>query len=144
MLLWLRKKIKGFVNWCRWYIVYIGDWAQVHWFAVIIFMICMMMNYLVLVMLSWLYGFWSNGLYGTKFDLSSCWQGITVVITGFGGIAALGKTALAKYDIDSKVNSKEGEIPFKAIIAEEYENIEKERAEAKKKRNYEEKDPNEI
>lgn len=144
MTKFLRRRIKAIIDWMRWNIVYIGDWAQLHWFAVIIFMIVGMMNFLALVMLSWLYGFWSNGLYGTKFDLGSCWQGISVVITGFGGVAALAKTAISKYDTDSKLNSQEGKVPFQAIINNEYKAMEEEQEAAKKERhNYDELDPSE-
>lgn len=62
-------------------------------------------------MFSWLYGYWSNALCGTKFELNSCWSGITVVITGLGGVAALAKAAWTKYRTDSELNSPQGIAP---------------------------------
>ena len=66
-----------------------------------------LMGILGLVMLSWLFGYWSNGLYGTHFEINSCWQGLAGIVTGLGGLA----TMAAKYYIDSKYNSDNGEKP---------------------------------
>lgn len=66
-----------------------------------------LMGILALVMLSWLFGYWSNGLYGTHFEINSCWQGLAGIVTGLGGLAAMA----AKYYIDSKYNSNDGEKP---------------------------------
>ena len=68
-----------------------------------------LMMFLALVMLSWLYGYWSNGLFGTKFEINSCWQGLAGIVTGLGGLAAMA----AKYYVDSKYNSVRGEMPNK-------------------------------
>ena len=66
-----------------------------------------LMGILGLVMLSWLFGYWSNGLYGTHFEINSCWQGLAGIVTGLGGLT----TMAAKYYIDSKYNSNNGEKP---------------------------------
>lgn len=66
-----------------------------------------LMGILGLVMLSWLFGYWSNGLYGTHFEINSCWQGLAGIVTGLGGLA----TMAAKYYIDSRYNSNDGEKP---------------------------------
>lgn len=66
-----------------------------------------LMGTLGLVMLSWLFGYWSNGLYGTHFEINSCWQGLAGIVTGLGGLA----TMAAKYYIDSKYNSNDGVKP---------------------------------
>ena len=68
-----------------------------------------LMMFLALVMLSWLYGYWSNGLFGTKFEINSCWQGLAGIVTGLGGLAAMA----AKDYVDSKYNSEHGEMPNK-------------------------------
>lgn len=96
-----------------------ATWTQNNWLAIVIFMIFIMMIFLLLIMASWLYGYWSNALGGTKFDLSSCWSGVTVVITGLGGIAALAKAAWTKYSTDSKYNSVQGEKPYESIRVKE-------------------------
>jgi len=93
-------------------IVQFSAWAQANWLALVIFMIFSMMMFLCLVMGSWLYGYWSNALWGTRFELGSCWQGITVVITGLGGVAALAKAAWTKYSTDSQYNSMMGSHPY--------------------------------
>ena len=68
-----------------------------------------LMFFLALVMLSWLYGYWSNGLWGTKFEINSCWQGLAGIVTGLGGLAAMA----AKYYVDSRYNSEFGKKPNK-------------------------------
>lgn len=74
-------------------------------------LVTVMMCFLAVVMFSWLFAFWSNGLYDTKFDLGSCWQGISAVVAGMTGVAALAGSQYAKYYLDSKYNSTEGEKP---------------------------------
>ncbi len=89
-------------------IIAFGKWAQDNWLALIIMMGAVMMIFLCLVMISWIYGYWSNALYGTKFDLASCWAGVSVVVTGLGGMVGLGKAAWTKYGMDSRWNSNLG------------------------------------
>lgn len=74
-------------------------------------LVTVMMCFLAVVMFSWLFAFWSNGLYDTKFDLGSCWQGISAVVAGMTGVAALAGSQYARYYLDSKYNSSEGEKP---------------------------------
>ena len=66
-----------------------------------------LMFFLGLVMISWLVGYWANGLLGTHFEINSCWQGLAGIVTGLGGLGAMA----AKYYVDSKYNSNEGEKP---------------------------------
>lgn len=93
-------------------ILQLAEWVQVNWLALIIFMVVVMLLFVCIIMFSWLYGYWSNALRGTKFELSSCWSGITVVITGLTGVAALAKAAWTKYSTDSQYNSPNGLPPF--------------------------------
>lgn len=74
-------------------------------------LVTIMMCFLAMVMFSWIFAFWANGLYGTKFDLGSCWQGISAVVAGMTGVAALAGSQYARYYLDSKYNSNEGEKP---------------------------------
>lgn len=90
----------------------VSKWAQKNWLAIIIFLAVAMMGFLCLVMFSWLYGYWSNALAGTKFDLGSCWQGISVVVAGLGGVVALAKACWTKYGMDSKYNSAPAAHPY--------------------------------
>lgn len=89
-------------------IVRFSKWAQANWLALVIFMVILMLLFVCAIMFSWLFGYWSNALHGTKFDLNSCWSGITVVITGLGGVAALAKAAWTKYNADSQYNTPPG------------------------------------
>ena len=57
----------------------------------------------ILVLTSWLYGYWSNGLYGTRFEIDSCWQGLSAC-----GVGLIG---LFKWLVDSSKNSPVGEYP---------------------------------
>lgn len=87
------------------------NWAQANWLALVIFLTVIWMMFLCVVGFSWLYGFWSNGLRGTKFDLASCWQGIGAIMLGFGSILGLAKAGWTVYRTDSELNSKPGEKP---------------------------------
>jgi hypothetical protein len=89
------------------------NWAEEHWLSVVILMVLFLFFMLLLILLSWLYGYWSNGLKGTKFDIASCWSGVTVVISGATGVAALAGAAWSKYSTDSKFNSPTGSFPIK-------------------------------
>lgn len=92
-------------------IIRLGEWGKRHWLQLIIIMSIVMMVFLCLVMISWLVGYWANALYGMKFELSSCWSGISVVITGMAGIVALAGACWTKYHTDSKFNSPAGIAP---------------------------------
>lgn len=76
-------------------------------------LILIMMMFLCFVMFSWGMGYWLNSLYGYKFEINSCWQGVGVVVTGLGGVAALAGSAWVKHWIDSKYNSEIGNMPGK-------------------------------
>ena len=89
-----------------------SEWAQANWLALVVFMVLIMLTFVCAIMLSWLYGYWSNALFGTKFDLTSCWSGITVVIAGLGGVGALAKAGWTKYKTDSEFNTANGEKPY--------------------------------
>lgn len=86
-------------------------WMEYHWVIMVILLVVSMMPWVVIVMFSWSYGFWSNGLYGTHFDLSSCLNAVGVIVAALGGVATLAKAAWTKYDSDSRFNSSEGKIP---------------------------------
>lgn len=87
--------------------------VQVHWLALVIFLTILWSIMLLLIAISWLYGFWSNGLWGTKFELMAGSTAIGVVLGGFASIAALAKAGWTKYQIDSEKNSPQNEMPYK-------------------------------
>ena len=102
-----------------------AEWAENNWLIIIILMITLMLFFVCAIMFSWLYGYWSNALHGTKFELNSCWQGITAVVAGLGGVAALAKTAWTKYNIDSQYNSEQSKSPYQNIVKNEVMNGER-------------------
>lgn len=86
-----------------------ADWAETHWLALVIYAVLFLLLCLAVVLVSWIYGFWSNGLWGTKFDVNSCWSGVTVIVAGLGGVTALAKAAWTKYNADSQFNTPQGQ-----------------------------------
>lgn len=101
----------------------LGQWGQKHWLQLIIIMSIVMMIFLCAVMVSWLIGYWANALYGMRFELSSCWSGISVVVTGMAGIVALAGACWTKYHTDSKFNSPSGIPPVVNRIIDKGGNI---------------------
>lgn len=89
-----------------------GQWAESHWLALVIIMVTCMLGFLLLVLLSWLIGYWTNAIYHTSFELESCWSGVAAIGTGLGSVAALATAAWAKYHTDSKYNSDPGQDPI--------------------------------
>lgn len=86
-----------------------GTWAQENWDAVVIFATLLLLIFCTLILASWLYGYWSNGIWGTKFELNTVWGGVGAVITGAGSVFGLAQTSNSKYKTDSQYNSKCGE-----------------------------------
>ncbi|MBU2701916.1 hypothetical protein Ga0466249_003043 [Sporomusaceae bacterium BoRhaA] len=68
-----------------------------NWVGIILFMT-------LLTFFAWLFGYVLNGLYSYKFDLASCWA-------GFGAIATAAAAGCGRWWIDSRENSKQGEMP---------------------------------
>ncbi|MDR3591591.1 MAG: hypothetical protein P4N41_18195 [Negativicutes bacterium] len=56
----------------------------------------------------WAIGYFGNGLFGTKFDLASCWAGVSAL--GAGGVLAA-----IKYCADSWPNSDKGKMPYEGV-----------------------------
>ena len=68
---------------------------------------------IIIVLLAWslsiLYGYWSNGLRGTHFDLSAGLTGVTVLAGAAVTIFGLATSSNAKYKTDSQFNSPVGQ-----------------------------------
>lgn len=86
-------------------IIALGQWGQKHWLQLIVIMGVVMMTFLVLVLISWLIGYWANALLGMRFELMSCWSGVAAVASGMATIVGLGKACWTKYGYDSRFNS---------------------------------------
>ena len=59
----------------------------------------------LLLFLSWLIGYYANGIFGTHFDLASC-------LGGVGAVSVGGVLAAVKYIADSWSNSEKGQMPY--------------------------------
>ncbi len=94
-------------------LVAFGEWAQVNFIALLVMFVILILLCLLLVLFSWFYGYWSNALWGTHFELASCWTGIGATGTMLATIIGLGKAAWTKYGVDSQFNSALGSSPFK-------------------------------
>lgn len=92
-------------------IIALGQWGQKHWLQLIILMSIVMMIFLFMVLFSWLFGYWSNALRGTHFELMSCWSGVTAVGGGIATIVGLAKAAWTKYGYDIRFNSARYAMP---------------------------------
>lgn len=92
-------------------------WSEEHWLSIVILMLLILFLALLTVLYSWIYGYWSNGLKGTKFDLNSCWSGVTVIAAGLGSVATLAKAAWTKYSTDSQYNSPAGTRPYISTVS---------------------------
>jgi hypothetical protein len=57
----------------------------------------------VFVLVSWGVGYYANALYGTHFEIASCWQGMTSMGSGLVG--------LLKWLVDSFKNSLPNQPP---------------------------------
>lgn len=88
-----------------------AGWAQKNWLSLIIFLTLIWMFFLVAIVGSWLLGFWLNGLYGMKFELSSAWTGVGAVAAAFAAILSLSKTSWTKWEVDSEKNSPADKAP---------------------------------
>ena len=88
-----------------------ANWAQKNWLSLIIFLTLLWMIFLVLVVSSWILGFWLNGLYGMKFELSSAWTGVGAIAAAFAAILSLAKTSWTKWEVDSEKNSADNKPP---------------------------------
>lgn len=86
-------------------------WAEAHWISLVVATTTALLVCLVLAYLSWLVGYWCNGLLGTHFDLNSCWAGIGAIGTGMLSVAGMAGAAWSKYKVDSALNSAPGEPP---------------------------------
>lgn len=95
------------------FIAKLGEWGEKNWLSLVIIMGIVLMFFVCAIMASWLIGYWANALYGMHFELSSCWSGIGVVVTGLGGIVGLAKAAWTKYGYDSRYNTPAGIAPVK-------------------------------
>lgn len=74
---------------------------------------------------SYFIGLYANALAGTKFDLSSIWQGFSIIVGGFTSVIFTGIAGYIKnladnkkYQIDSEYNTATGVAPQPQTVAQ--------------------------
>ena len=94
-------------NW----ILNLADWSKKHLEKLIILIGTMILFSVLFVLLSWFIGYYCNGFFGMRFELSSVWQGLGACVTAISGLLTLAGVNLAKHYVDSRYNSPTGEKP---------------------------------
>lgn len=86
-------------------------WIKENSEVIAIIMLWLWAFMLSILLFSWLFGYWYNGMTSGKFEINSCWQGFTAV--GSGLVASLGTLYMAwkRYNTDSELNSISGSPP---------------------------------
>lgn len=92
-------------------ILNLADWSKKHLEKLIILIGTLILFSVLFVLLSWFVGFYMNGFFGFKFELSSVWQGLGACVTAISGLLTLAGVNLAKHYVDSRYNSAQGEKP---------------------------------
>lgn len=92
-------------------ILNLADWSKRHIEKLIILIGTLILFSVLFVLLSWFVGFYANGFFNFKFELSSVWQGLGACITAITGLLTLAGVNLAKHYVDSRYNSAQGEKP---------------------------------
>lgn len=86
-------------------LVKISEWLKDEWLSVVMWIALYWVIMLSLVIFSWLFGYWWNGITSGKFDLASCWQGITAVLAGIGTLISAGVLAWMRFNTNSRFNT---------------------------------------
>lgn len=82
-----------------------SDWLEEHAQAIAIWIAIYWAVMLSLVMFCWFFGYWYNGITQGKFDLASCWQGITAVLGGFASAVSVGLMGWARFNTNAKLGN---------------------------------------
>ena len=88
-----------------------AKWSEEYWLSIVIVLTLFIMCFFCIVMASWLIGYYANALLGMRFDLGSCWQGVTITGGAFAVTMGLAKAAWTKYRTDSEFNTVFGYKP---------------------------------
>ena len=96
------------------HIVDFGEWSKDNYMVLVYGAGAILLPFLFVLAASLIYGYWSNGLYGTKFELTVGFSGVTVLATAAGTVYGIANQAAKQYRIDSELNSEEGKAPTRA------------------------------
>ena len=83
-------------------------WLETYWFSILLAVGLGWMLILFIVQLSWLYGYWYNGMTSGKFDLDSCWKGVTASLGGIASLVTTVAMAVMRFGNISKFNTVMG------------------------------------
>lgn len=86
-------------------------WAEAHWYGIVIVTGLTVILAFFFVVFSWGVGYWLNALKGMKFEINSCWSGVTALAGSLGAVVSLAAAGFAKYNTDSKFNTPAGVAP---------------------------------
>lgn len=88
-----------------------ANWSKHHLSQLIILCGVIILCLVVCVLLSWFIGYYANGFFSYKFELSSVWQGLGACVTAITGLLTVAGVQLGKHYVDSRYNSAAGEKP---------------------------------
>ena len=86
-------------------------WLKENWELLISGIAIYILIFSTLLGVSWLFGYWYNGITSGKFEINSCWQGLTIVLVNVLTQAGLIVASLMRFNIDSRYNSLSGMYP---------------------------------
>jgi len=92
-------------------------WLELNWPIILSFFLGIWTLSVSVLFFSWLYGYWHNGLLTGKFEIASCWQGLSIIITSFMTIFSMVISMVVKHWIDSKFNSISGSPPANFFVS---------------------------
>ena len=92
-------------------ILRLGRWCESNQQTLLLLTAAVIMVFTLIWCTSLLVGYWLNGLYGMKFELSAAYGFLTIMVTGITTLGTMAYNIQSKYKIDSTFNSKEGELP---------------------------------
>lgn len=84
------------------------SWLKDNWELLISGIAIYVLIFSTLLGISWLFGYWYNGITSGKFEINSCWQGLTIVLVNVLTQIGLIVTSLTRYNTYSRYNSPMG------------------------------------
>lgn len=91
----------------------IANFFEEHWLSLVVILGVSMLMAVMLIINSWLVGYWCNALYNTKFDLGACGAIMNAIIAGLGALVTTAGAGWAKFHTNSKYNTEQGSLKEK-------------------------------
>lgn len=89
----------------------LSKWMEDNWLLFAGILAVYVLTLVTLISLSWVFGYWYNGMTSGKFEINSCWQGIAAVASGFISPILMSVAGLMRFNINSRFNSPSGIYP---------------------------------